>query len=118
MSKPFNIVTTCPAELAPMAEDLARFFADMVLKMAKNAHRGRWPNAELKNTFDHLVSEVKELRDAILNESDEAVRLESADVANQALIVGCVAIERRQNDAAPRAVELDETFKWPIFKPE
>lgn len=82
-----------PPEVMPYRDDIRRFVDAMIFKLAKNAHKGRWEDTSSREAFSLLEKEVQELRDE-LGGNMVAVLLEAADVANFAMIVGAIAIER------------------------
>lgn len=66
----------------------------MKVKLMANAHRGKWENLDLDKAFDLLQGEVKELREAIENGNVVEILMESADLANYALMIADVAIKK------------------------
>lgn len=74
--------------------DLQRFFDAMIYKLRRNAHKGRWEELPLDKARDDLLMEVAEMDAAILSGSTSEILMEAADVANEALIVANIALER------------------------
>lgn len=70
----------------------------MVYKLGKNAHKGRWENIEIMDALEMLTAERDELERAIGRGNMVEIMLEAADVANFALIVAAMMIERGNGD--------------------
>lgn len=83
-----------PASDDRFGEDLRRFIDAMVYKLRKNNHKGRWEELDLRATLSLLRKEVDELEDAIKDGNRIEIELEAADVANFAMMVSAIAIER------------------------
>lgn len=90
---PDHFTVFLPPEVVQYRDDIRRFVDAMVFKLAKNAHKGRWEDTSVKGAFSLLQKEVEELR-AEIGGNMVATLLEAADVANFAMIVGAIAIER------------------------
>ena len=75
-------------------EDFRRFLDAMRFKMNLNKHKGRWDNLSIAEAMDKLMGETKELEDAIKAGNMVEILLECADVANFAMIVSSIAVER------------------------
>lgn len=88
-----RMVITIPADLADMAQDIRRFLDAMVYKLEKNQHKGRWGELTLEQAFGLLTDEVSELRAEVGGNTMKTI-LEAADVANFALIIASIAVER------------------------
>lgn len=100
-----------PPELLKIGveEDLRRFFDAMIYKLRRNAHKGRWVTLSINGAFGDLEAEVKELGHALGTGSSAEIVFEAADVANEALIVAAIAIERlRAAEAGHNRPDLDE----------
>lgn len=91
-SEPLKI--SLPTEVEPYREDIRRFLDAMVFKLGKNAHKGRWAEKTIPETIARLDAERKELLEAIVRGNMVEILLEAADVANFALIVAAIALER------------------------
>lgn len=87
-----QIVVQIPDDVAPFADDIKRFMDAMVYKLAKNAHKGRWADLTPGHSFQLLSKEVDELKEAIQTGNTVEIMLESADVANFALIQAALAM--------------------------
>lgn len=74
--------------------DIRRFMEAMRYKLKLNAHKGRWETLGIKQALSRLVDEVEELDEAINKGNMVEIMLEAADVANFALIVAAIAMER------------------------
>lgn len=83
-----------PLECEPYAQDIRRFMDAMVYKIKKNAHKGRWQDLSVADALDLLREEVRELEEAVKDGNRIEIELEAADVANFALIVSAIMIER------------------------
>lgn len=80
--------------LAKYEHDIRRFMDAMKYKLAKNAHKGRWEDLDLPTAMNLLYGEYVELQDAITSGNMVEIMLEAADVANFALMVAAIAMER------------------------
>lgn len=89
-----RLVIDLPDELAPFSNDLRRFVDAMVFKLRKNVHKGRWEDYSLEDGVRLLNDEMQELRQAVGEGNTVEVMLEGADVANMALIVASIMIDR------------------------
>lgn len=81
-------------ELSLYEDDIRRFVDAMRYKLKRNAHKGRWEDIDLQDALNLLYKEVEELRVAILHGNMIEILLEAADIANFAMIVSAIAIER------------------------
>lgn len=75
-------------------DDIRRFVDAMRYKLRKNAHKGRWEDTDLDEALNLLRKEVEELHGAIIGGNMIEILLEAADIANFAMIVSAIAIER------------------------
>jgi NTP pyrophosphatase (non-canonical NTP hydrolase) len=91
---PLNIVVALPPEVEQYADDIRRFLDAMVYKLGLNAHKGRWENISAERAMELLKDEVEELTEALRRGNLIETTLESADVANFALMISAIAIER------------------------
>lgn len=91
-----------PPELVEcgVVEDLQRFFDAMIYKFRRNAHKGRWEDLKLYSAFGSLRKEVDELNEALKAFSTAEIWMEAADVANTALIVAAIALEKARPTAS------------------
>lgn len=87
-----NVHSSC----TQYTQDIKRFVDAMLYKLEINAHKGRWTEDTINIAMDKLRTEVQELHEAINSEGCNVVKvmLECADVANYALIVASMVIER------------------------
>jgi hypothetical protein len=82
--------------MAEIEEDL-RFFQDaMRYKLEKNAHKGRWERLDIANALLLLKQEVDELEESIAKGNNVEIIMESADVANFAMICAVIATKYTQ----------------------
>jgi len=88
-----HFTVSLPPEVEQYRDDIRRFVDAMIFKLAKNAQKGRWETYTIKDAFSLLEKEVEELRAEIGGNMVKTL-LEAADVANFAMIVGAIAIER------------------------
>lgn len=89
-----SITVQLPPEVQPYKEDIRRFMDAMIYKLGKNAKKGRWEEMSINDVLRLLKGEVAELDEAANRGSMTEMMLESADVANFALILSAIAIER------------------------
>lgn len=80
--------------IEPFSNDLKRFIHAMEYKLRLNAHKGRWEDLDIDEALKKLSSEVEELRGAIKLGNTMEIILEAADIANFAMIVASIAVER------------------------
>lgn len=73
------------AEIEQKAVD--NFVEKMKQKLRENSHKAHWNTVSNGHLLDLLQDEVEELKAAFAMESDEAIQLECADVANFALFI-------------------------------
>lgn len=84
------IAIALPDELAGYSDDIGYFVRGMVDKLARNAHKGKWEDVDLKRAVELMHGEIYELMVAVAYEDvDDAVR-ECYDIANFALIAAAV----------------------------
>jgi NTP pyrophosphatase (non-canonical NTP hydrolase) len=88
-----SFTVTVPGEMAHYAHDIRRFVEAMVYKLEKNADKGKWEGYTVDHAFKLLEAEVSELREEIGGNSIKTI-LEAADVANFALMIANIAVER------------------------
>lgn len=84
-----------PKECEPYAKEIRLLFDAMVVKLVKNAHKGKWEDNTALAELVLLRDEVVELTDAVASRNAVEVLLEAADVANFALIIASCAMEGR-----------------------
>jgi hypothetical protein len=91
----FSFYVNLDGDLAQYGPDIRRFIDAMVYKLEKNAHKGRWEGLSIEEAFDLLKREVQEL-DVEVHGTRNMIKttLEAADVANFALMVAAIAMER------------------------
>lgn len=91
-----------PPELNDIESALLRFVGAMVFKLRKNVHKGRWEDLDISAALLRLREELGELEAAIGEGNYVEVLLESADVANFALILASIAIEEQNGEKKAR----------------
>lgn len=84
-----------PPELRDYEPDIRRMFDAMIYKLRVNAHKGKWVHGRTNEYMAHLREEVTELSNAVEQKNTVEIVLESADVANMALILCAMAIDGR-----------------------
>lgn len=91
----FTFVTKLDGNMAQYGPDIRRFVDAMIYKLERNAPKGRWEKYSLEDAFGLLQKEVEELRAEITGDKNMVrTMLEAADVANFALIVAAIVMER------------------------
>jgi NTP pyrophosphatase (non-canonical NTP hydrolase) len=90
-----NFTVTIPGECAQYAHDIRRFVDAMIFKLEKNIDKGRWESYSVEDAFHLLQKETQELFQELGGNSMKVV-MEAADVANFAMIVASIAIERNR----------------------
>ena len=86
--------STTAKEPPDYTDDFRRFVDAMKYKMRRNAHKGRWEDIGLIEAQILLNKEVEELKEAIRDGNMVEILLEAADVANFAMIVSAIAIDK------------------------
>lgn len=89
-----SIEIKLPPEVEQYAGDLRRFFEAMVYKLGVHSSKGRWEDMPIDQALELLRGEEKELTEAVERGNMVEIMLESADVANYALITSAIAMER------------------------
>jgi len=83
-----------PPELEKNELAIKRFFDAMVYKLRKNSHKPSFEIADVQHCLSRIQGETKELSDAVAENNTVEVLLESADIANLAMIAATAAIDR------------------------
>lgn len=83
-----------PEEVVAYREDIRRFLDAMIYKLRLNAHKGRWENDGVEDRLPKLLEEFEELKEAVEGGNMIETLLEAADVANFAMIIAAIAVER------------------------
>lgn len=91
---PASFTVSLPPEVAQYEQDLRRFVDAMVYKLQVHAKKGRWENLPIGKALELMQGEVGELTEAVERGNLVEILLESADVANFALITASIAVER------------------------
>jgi NTP pyrophosphatase (non-canonical NTP hydrolase) len=66
----------------------------MVYKLGRNSHKGRWEKLNLEDILEKLEAERDELVESVARGNMVEILLEAADVANFALIIASMVVER------------------------
>jgi len=83
-----------PPEVEQYRHDIRRFVEAMVYKLGVHAAKGKWDGQTAESRMEKLKGEVAELEEALERGNMVEILLESADVANYALIISAIAMER------------------------
>lgn len=78
--------------------DIRRFMDCMKYKLEVHKGKGRWEDMTIADAFSKLRREVEELEDAIRGGNLVEVMLEAADVANFAMILSTIMVERGNDE--------------------
>lgn len=89
-----SLIINLPPEVEPYREDIRRFVDAMVFKLKVHHRKGRWEEKTIAEYLPLLDGEVQELQEAVKQGNMVETLLEAADVANMALIVSAIAVER------------------------
>jgi hypothetical protein len=90
-----NVETSIPPEVMQYAPEIRRFVDAMVYKLGVKAHKGKWENMTIGRAMELLRGEERELTEAIERGNMVEIMLEAADVANFALIISAIAMEKK-----------------------
>jgi len=93
-----HIRIAVPNECEQYAQDVKRFVDAMMYKLRVNSHKGRWELVDVNIALTGLKKEVNELQEAATMGNMVEVLLECADVANYAMILASIMIEREVRD--------------------
>lgn len=88
------LVIEIPNEVLPYRDDIRRFVDAMIFKLKVHHKKGRWEGKSISEYVPLLDGEVAELKEAIASGNLIEILLESADVANMAMITASIATER------------------------
>lgn len=83
-----------PPEVAPYTHEIRRFVEAMIYKLAKHSNKGKWEGKDASSQIPLLHGEIKELVEAMDRGNMVEILLEAADVANYALIISAIVMER------------------------
>lgn len=89
-----SITISLPPEVVQYQHDIRRFVEAMVYKLVKHSGKGRWEGLGTEKGLDLLKDEVRELDEALQRGNMVETMLEAADVANFALIISAIVMER------------------------
>lgn len=89
-----QITFTLPPEVEQYEHDIRRFVDAMVYKLKVHSKKGRWEDLPATAALELLAGEVTELTKAMVEGNMVETMLEAADVANYALIIASIAVER------------------------
>ena len=91
-----EIVIRLPENVEQYKDDIRRFVDAMVYKLGVHSRKGRWEGIPSQRAFDLLGGEVRELKEALEGGNLIEIMLEAADVANYAMIISAIAIEKAE----------------------
>ncbi|QIG66089.1 nucleoside triphosphate pyrophosphohydrolase [Ochrobactrum phage vB_OspP_OH] len=91
---PKSITITLPDGVEQYEQDIRRFVDAMCYKLGVHAKKGRWEDLPIESALELMKGEVTELEQAIDGNNTIEVLLESADVANFAMIIASIFVER------------------------
>lgn len=94
MTSKSSITVSIPKEVEPYADDIRRFVDAMVYKLKVHHKKGRWEDKTVQDYAPLLYGEVRELDEAMNGGNLLEILTEGADVANMAMIISAIAIER------------------------
>lgn len=86
-----------PDEIKEYEPDLRFFFDTMVKKLHVNRHKGFCKGKRIDEMIDALEREVAEVKEALSTGSQFEAFVESADIANQAWLLGLTVIRMTRN---------------------
>lgn len=89
-----QITFNLPPEVEQYEHDIRRFVDAMVYKLKVHSKKGRWEDLPSIQALSLLKQEVEELEKAMAEGNMIETMLEAADVANFALIIASIAVER------------------------
>ncbi len=75
-------------------KDIQRFQHAMMYKLNVHRHKGRWEDMTVERAMELLMNETVELEAAIREGNLIEIMLEAADIANFAMIIATIAVER------------------------
>lgn len=96
-----------PKELEDIKPQLKTFFDAMIHKLKANAHKGKWEDLNLDTAQARLKDEVAELEEAVTEGNVVDIILETADVANFALMCSDIAIKNGRTKKVIDTVVID-----------
>lgn len=89
------LIIQVPANCEQYKEDIRRFVDAMLHKLGKNAEKkGRWETVSIEDALLGTERELQELEEAVGLGNTVDTLLEAADVANWAMILASIVIER------------------------
>jgi len=74
--------------------ELKQFVDCMRYKLHKNRSKGKWEDLDLQQAIIKLKDEVDELIEATQNNNQIEIILEASDVANYAMIIANIAMQK------------------------
>lgn len=89
-----QITFNLPPEVEQYEHDIRRFVDAMVYKLRVHAKKGRWEDLPAAKALELLNGECIELAQAMHEGNTVETMLEAADVANYALIIASIIVER------------------------
>lgn len=89
-----NLSIKLPPEVEQYEHDIRRFVDAMVYKLRIHHKKGRWEDMPIEKAQELLVGEIRELQGAVAGGNLVEILTEAADVANYAMIIASIAMER------------------------
>lgn len=103
-----ELIVNVPHTLKHVVVPLKRFIDAMVYKLHVHRSKGRWEALDLDTTLLLLEEEVTELKNAMGDGNSIDILLESADVANFAMIASSIALERMVSQTLNKKEETND----------
>lgn len=88
------LVIPIPPEMEQYRDDIRRFVAAMMYKLKVHRKKGRWNGKTMEDYIPLTEGELAELKEAIAQGNMVEVLLEAADLANMAMIIASISVER------------------------
>lgn len=96
-----------PDTVEQYEHDIRRFIDAMVYKLDVHSSKGRWSDLDINKAISLMKGEIVELEEAAQIGNLIQILLESADVANFAMIAAAIAIERGNSHEEPAGQRPD-----------
>lgn len=89
-----DLVFRLTPEVEQYRHDIRRFVDAMLYKLRMHANKGRWEGGTTDKYLKLLRDEVEELAQAVDERNTMEIMAEGADVANFAMIISSIAVEK------------------------
>lgn len=96
-----KLTINLPPETEQYEHDIRRFVDAMVYKLRIHANKGRWEDCNVSDMLPRLKDEAGELEQAIIEGNTMEILAEAADVANFAMIISSITVERGSKPTPP-----------------